>query len=126
MTDSNFLSVFVKTADTGKMRYNDNPITGWASFSFDSSYSHITLLKANGIVAGSTVTISSTTGDVPFLTDWFGTGGAISIATPLTLGNVYFDSGLPAIGAGLDTDGDGIPNYLDTDSDNDGCPDATE
>ncbi len=26
----------------------------------------------------------------------------------------------------LDTDGDGIPNHLDTDSDNDGCPDATE
>ncbi|MCY0968875.1 hypothetical protein [Chryseobacterium wangxinyae] len=26
----------------------------------------------------------------------------------------------------LDTDGDGIPNYLDTDSDNDGCPDAIE
>lgn len=25
-----------------------------------------------------------------------------------------------------DTDGDGIPDYLDTDSDNDGCPDATE
>ncbi len=26
----------------------------------------------------------------------------------------------------LDTDGDGIPNHLDLDSDNDGCPDATE
>src|SRR5690606_24074451 len=26
----------------------------------------------------------------------------------------------------LDTDGDGIPNYLDVDSDNDGCPDAIE
>ncbi|QXP64059.1 T9SS type A sorting domain-containing protein [Polaribacter sp. HaHaR_3_91] len=26
----------------------------------------------------------------------------------------------------LDTDGDGTPNYLDTDSDNDGCPDALE
>lgn len=25
-----------------------------------------------------------------------------------------------------DTDGDAIPNFLDTDSDNDGCPDATE
>ncbi|MFS4493402.1 gliding motility-associated C-terminal domain-containing protein [Maribacter sp. 2308TA10-17] len=25
-----------------------------------------------------------------------------------------------------DTDGDGIPNHLDTDSDNDGCPDAVE
>ena len=25
-----------------------------------------------------------------------------------------------------DTDGDGVPNYLTTDSDNDGCPDATE
>ena len=26
----------------------------------------------------------------------------------------------------VDTDGDGLANYLDTDSDNDGCPDATE
>ncbi|PCH72126.1 MAG: hypothetical protein COB98_12035, partial [Flavobacteriaceae bacterium] len=26
----------------------------------------------------------------------------------------------------LDTDGDGIPNYLDLDGDNDGCPDAVE
>ncbi|MCL7754255.1 T9SS type A sorting domain-containing protein [Polaribacter sp. Z022] len=28
--------------------------------------------------------------------------------------------------ASLDADGDGIPNHLDTDSDNDGCPDAVE
>ncbi len=31
-----------------------------------------------------------------------------------------------AIRVNCDTDGDGNPNFLDTDSDNDGCPDATE
>ncbi|MFV0607301.1 MAG: DUF4347 domain-containing protein, partial [Niabella sp.] len=32
----------------------------------------------------------------------------------------------PVIDYNIDTDGDGIPNYLDKDSDNDGCPDAIE
>ena len=31
-----------------------------------------------------------------------------------------------SFGCDLDTDGDGIPNHLDTDSDGDGCPDAVE
>lgn len=38
--------------------------------------------------------------------------------------NFIYGSGL-GLGA-LDTDGDGIPNYLDLDSDNDGIPDITE
>ncbi|TDX86862.1 Ig-like domain-containing protein [Epilithonimonas xixisoli] len=40
----------------------------------------------------------------------------INIGTSKTAGICYLN----------DTDGDGIPNYLDLDSDNDGCPDAIE
>ena len=113
MTTSNQLNIFVKTADTSKMLYNGSAISGWASFSYDPSYSYVTL---SSMTAGSLVTVSSTTGTVPFLTDYYGIGFAISDATPLSIGGNSYK----------DTDGDGIPNYLDLDSDNDGCLDAIE
>ena len=116
MTTSNQLSIFVKTADTGKMLYNGSAISGWASFSYDPSYSYVTL---SSITAGSLVTVSSTTGAVPFLTDWYGIGNYITDATPLSIGGVSANSY-------KETDGDGIPDYLDLDSDNDGCLDAIE
>lgn len=37
-----------------------------------------------------------------------------------------FDVFLQDVCSSTDTDGDGIPNYLDLDSDNDGCPDSRE
>lgn len=69
-----------------------------------------------------------------------GTGacGTYQVATPatiqsnynVTLGEIkFFDRGTMDINtfdAICDTDGDGIPNYKDLDSDNDGCPDAIE
>ena len=49
------------------------------------------------------------------------------------LGSTYFGTNVFNIAYGsediltvCDSDGDGIPNYLDLDSDNDGCPDAIE
>ncbi|WP_294304347.1 GEVED domain-containing protein, partial [uncultured Chryseobacterium sp.] len=126
MTASNNLTIFVKTAQTSKMLYNGNPITGWAAFSYDSSYSYVTLTAADGIIAGSSVSISSTTGDVAFFTDWYGTGSSISDATPLSIGGVSLLSGSSSANSFKDTDGDGIPDYLDLDSDNDGCLDALE
>ncbi|NML69133.1 hypothetical protein HHL23_04925 [Chryseobacterium sp. RP-3-3] len=126
MTTSNSLTIFVKTGSTGKMLYNGNPISGWAPFSYDSTYSYVTLTNANGITAGSLVNISSTTGDVPFMTDWYGTGINITAATPLSIGGISVVSGTNSANSYKDTDGDGIPDYLDLDSDNDGCLDALE
>lgn len=126
MTTSNSLTIFVKTGSTGKMLYNGNPISGWAPFSYDSTYSYATLTNVNGITAGSLVNISSTTGDVPFMTDWYGVGTFITAATPLSIGGVSVVSGTNSANSYRDTDGDGIPDYLDLDSDNDGCLDALE
>ncbi|MCT2406260.1 IgGFc-binding protein [Chryseobacterium antibioticum] len=126
MTTSNRLTIFVKTGNTGKMLYNGSPISGWAPFSYDSTYSYVTLTNANGITAGSLVSISSTTGDVPFMTDWYGIGNEVTAATPLSIGGVSVVSGTNSANSYKDTDGDGIPDYLDLDSDNDGCLDALE
>jgi hypothetical protein len=53
---------------------------------------------------------------------------AISTASNISVGNFVDNIQIVEITAGicLDTDNDGIPNYLDPDSDNDTCPDAIE
>ncbi|MBD8084288.1 GEVED domain-containing protein [Chryseobacterium caseinilyticum] len=126
MTISNDLVIFVRTSETSKMLYNGNPTTGWTPFSQDPSYSYTTITNSNGIVPGAVSTVSSTTGDVPFFTDWYGVGNDVSDATPLSIGGVNLASGAPSANSLKDTDGDGIPDYLDLDSDNDGCLDALE
>ena len=123
MTTLNQLNIFVNKADTSKMLYNGSAISGWASFSYDPSYSYVTL---SSMTAGSLVTVSSTTGTVPFLTDYYGIGYEISDATPLSIGGVSITSGSTSANSFKDTDGDGILDYLDLDSDNDGCLDAIE
>lgn len=53
------------------------------------------------------------------------TGNSIVLNVTMKTANSKQGSAF-AIRAYCDTDGDAIPNFLDTDSDNDGCPDATE
>ncbi|CAA7194925.1 lectin-like domain-containing protein [Chryseobacterium potabilaquae] len=126
MIYANYLTIFVKTANTGSMLFNGNPITTWQPFSHDASYSFATLTNTSGIVPGARVEISSTTGTIPFLTDWYGTGPSVSDATPLSIGGYNLDTGNPSLTILKDSDSDGIPDYLDLDSDNDGCLDALE
>ncbi|CAA7197333.1 IgGFc-binding protein [Chryseobacterium potabilaquae] len=126
MTDANFLTIFVKTIDTGSMLFDGNPITTWQPFPHDANYSFATLTNTSGIVPGALVEISSTTGTIPFLTDWYGIGFAVSDATPLSIGGYNLDTGNPSLTVLKDSDSDGIPDYLDLDSDNDGCLDALE
>lgn len=53
---------------------------------------------------------------------------AVSTASNISVGNFVDNIQIVEISSGicLDTDNDGIPNYLDPDSDNDTCPDAIE
>lgn len=56
-----------------------------------------------------------------------GTAAIQEIASVISTNVVYNPSANPKPGiCGVDTDGDGIPNHLDLDSDNDGCVDALE
>ncbi|RMZ58450.1 hypothetical protein D1632_12580 [Chryseobacterium nematophagum] len=126
MIYGNYLTIFVKTANTSSMLFNGNPITTWQPFPHDANYSFTTLTNTSGIVPGAIVKISSTTGDIPFLTDWYGIGSYVSDATPLSIGGLNLDTGKASINSFKDSDSDGIPDYLDLDSDNDGCLDALE
>ncbi|MDA6072450.1 hypothetical protein NJT12_22760, partial [Flavobacterium sp. AC] len=123
MIYSNVLALIVNTASTSLIRVNGAAITGWVPFPSDPSSS---LVKITNIVAGQSITVNSTTNQVPILSAYTGIGDVISNATSPSIGNFNIETGSLVIENSLDTDNDGIPDYLDLDSDNDGCSDANE
>ena len=123
MTISNVLSLIVPSASTSLIRYNGNPVTGWITFPYEPATSYV---EITSIPAGASVTISSTTNAVPILSSYTGTGDYITNSTAPSIGSFNVGTGLQTLTNCIDTDNDGNPDYLDLDSDNDGCSDANE
>ncbi|MFB0904296.1 MAG: hypothetical protein QMB11_07950, partial [Nonlabens sp.] len=123
MTDSNVLSLIVPTSSTSLIRYNGNPVTGWTAYPNEAATSYA---EISGIPAAASINITSTTGNVPILSSYVGTGNSITNATAPSIGNYNVSTGEQYLSNCADSDGDGAPDYLDLDSDNDGCSDANE
>ncbi|UFH34906.1 gliding motility-associated C-terminal domain-containing protein [Flavobacterium acetivorans] len=123
MTSSNILSLIVNTASTSLIRINGAAVTAWVPFPSDPSTS---LAKITNIVAGQSITVNSTTNQVPILSAYTGTGPAISNATSPSIGSYNLGTANPVNLSDIDTDGDGVFDHFDLDSDNDGCSDANE
>jgi gliding motility-associated-like protein len=123
MIDSNVLSLIAPTASISLIRYNGNPVTGWVTYPYEPATSYV---EITSIPAGASVTISSTTNAVPILSSYTGTGYYITNSTAPSIGSYNIGNGLQTLTNCIDTDNDGNPNYVDLDSDNDGCSDANE
>ena len=123
MIYSNVLALIANTASTSLIRVNGAAITGWVPFPSDPSSS---LVKITNIVAGQSITVNSTTNQVPILSAYTGIGDVISNATSPSIGSYNLGTGNAVNLSDIDTDGDGIFDHFDLDSDNDGCSDANE
>jgi DICT domain-containing protein len=123
MTVSNVLSLITPTASTSLIRYNGNPVIGWTPYPNEATTSYA---EISGITAAASINITSTAGTVPILSSYVGTGSDITNATAPSIGNYNVSTGGQNLSNCADSDADGTPDYLDLDSDNDGCSDANE
>ena len=124
LTRENHISIYVNTKDIDKITRNGVliPASSFVAFAADPNLSHTTIT----VSANTDLKIHSTTGKIPFILDYFGVGNAVSNATSIDIGPYDIRNGRISNISMKDTDGDGIPDYLDLDSDNDGCVDAIE
>ncbi|WP_417352623.1 T9SS type A sorting domain-containing protein [Flavobacterium alkalisoli] len=123
MTASNIISLIVPTASTSLILFNGNPVTGWSAY---PSQPNISYAEVSAIGAGESVSVTSTTGQVPILSSYTGVGGAITNSTAPSIGNFSVEDGSQSFADCGDTDNDGFADYMDLDSDGDGCSDANE
>ncbi|KGO79764.1 hypothetical protein Q763_13035, partial [Flavobacterium beibuense F44-8] len=123
MTTSNVLALIAPTASTSLVLYNGAPVTGWVPYPSSPGTSYA---EVSGIAAGTAINVTSTTGNVPILSSYTGIGDYITNSTAPSIGNYSVDTGAQGLGDCADSDNDGFPDYVDLDSDNDGCSDANE
>ncbi len=107
---------FYTTSDDGSKLFIDNNLV------VDNDGDHGSL-EING-------NITLSTGNHTITILFFENGGSSNLSVAYKLGTTIAKQALPfsSLSSGFfcDSDGDGIPNYLDLDSDNDGIPDIIE
>ncbi|NRS93965.1 thrombospondin type 3 repeat-containing protein, partial [Frigoriflavimonas asaccharolytica] len=84
----------------------------------------VTITYSNGATGTPSSLAQQSTASISIIVPDPGTAALLEFAHTSGLDDWYLDN--VSINQCRDTDGDGIPDFLDTDSDNDGCPDATE
>ncbi len=123
MINTNIISLIVPTVNTSQIRLNGNPVSGWNAYPSEPSMSYA---EISGFAESTNINVYSTTGNIPILSSYTGTGNAVTNSTVPSLGNLDVSNGNYNFNNCQDFDNDGIADYLDTDSDNDGCSDANE
>jgi len=125
LVSKNKLHIVVPTSKIDEIRINGNPVVSseWILYPYDTDLSYCIKSELN---PSSTWKVTSTSGLVPIIANYIGGSSGFTMSMAMTIGSYNVKSGAPILANCQDTDGDGIPDYLDLDSDNDGCNDAYE